>query len=70
MSDRGYSYEEIQEALDEAAQVMAAAPPEQWPGWMRYFLEALEAQADVPAYRAMIEALREDLTIRLEVGRW
>ena len=64
------SLHDIQDALETAAGVVAAAPADQWAGWVRYFFEVLESQSEIPDYRAMLEDLREDVTIRLEVGRW
>lgn len=70
VSDTTFSLTNVQDALDAAADAVATAPPEQWAGWVCYFLEALEALADIKEYRAVLEDVREDVTIRLERGRW
>jgi hypothetical protein len=70
VKDRAFSASDVERALDAAADAVATAPPEQWAGWVRYFLEALEAQADIQQYRTALEDVREDVTIRIERGRW
>jgi hypothetical protein len=70
VSDKLFSPTDIQKALETAADVIATTPPEQWAGWVRYFLEELEALADIQKYRIVLGDVREDVTIRLERGRW
>ncbi|MBN1661024.1 MAG: hypothetical protein JXA93_21695 [Anaerolineae bacterium] len=70
VSDNLFSPADIQKALETAADHVATTPPQQWAGWVRYFLEELEALADIQKYRIVLEDVREDVTIRIERGTW
>jgi hypothetical protein len=70
VSDNLFSPADIQQALETAADLVATTPPQQWAGWVRYFLEELEALAEIQKYRIVLEDVREDVTIRIERGRW
>ena len=62
----------VQSAMHTSATALAHLPPEEWPGWIAYFFEALEEAAPVGEYdpdtmmRIIIEVLQE----RLEQGHW
>ena len=60
--------------LDDAALLISALPVRDWPRWIIYLLESLEAVAqerdDRDAYAEVLARLRDDLTTRLEQNRW
>ena len=61
---------EIQAQLEQIANSIITLPPAQWPGWIVYLLEALDGKASNAEYRAALEAIRSDITTRLNTGRW
>ena len=61
---------EIQTQLEQVADLIATLPPAQWPGWIVYLLEALDGKASSAEYQATLEAIRSDITTRLNEGRW
>jgi hypothetical protein len=61
---------EIQTQLEQVANSIATLPPAQWPGWIVYLLETLDGKASNAEYQAALEAIRNDITTRLNEGRW
>jgi len=59
-------------AMERAVYMVTTRPPSQWVEWVVYFLEALEVDGEVsPADpRAFLEEVRDNITARLEEGRW
>ena len=65
---------EVQAKCDAAAEAIATAPIEQWPGWALYLLERLD---DVLRERSMdherdrmLEQVECILQARVQQGRW
>jgi hypothetical protein len=65
---------EVQTKCDQAAEAIATAPIEQWPGWALYLLERLD---DILCERymdrerdRMLEQVECILQARVEQGRW
>ena len=61
---------EVLEQAERMAAAIADLPVEQWPGWVKHILEALDGKADPELYEWFLDRLRKDLTTRLNVGRW
>lgn len=71
---------DVQETVERAAQAVATLSPEQWPGWVIYFLEVLDATLNVADWRAaeychdaqrrLLSAVKDSIETRLDVGRW
>ena len=65
--------DELRDTLSQAAQSLAQVKPDpgDWPGWMSYFLEALDTQAnDRRAFESALVTLYDSLKTRIEGGRW
>ena len=68
--------DELVDALEELARDIALIEPdpEDWAGWITYLLEALQEQAERDfkrtKYETMLETLRDDLTVRMDGGKW
>lgn len=64
--------EVIEDTANEIAD--AESSPEDWASWITYLLESLQEQAekDIKStdYETMLVTLRDDLTIRIDGGRW
>lgn len=59
------------ENLKKAAAVMGAyIPPERWPGWAIYLLEALQVETNAEHYEEFLRNLQAAIKARLEDGRW
>lgn len=65
---------DVQAKCSEAAEAIATAPIEQWPGWALYLLERLddilcERYMDCERDR-MLEQVERILQARVQQGRW
>lgn len=58
------------DALDQAADLIAARPPEAWDGWVTYLLKALDKRATTDDFHRVLEALQADIASRLVEGQW
>ena len=67
---------ELQQAIDKMAQYIAQVLPDprMWAAWPQELLEALQEKAqnevDKKLYEEMLVELRDDLTTRIDSGRW
>ena len=67
---------DLMESLGQAASEIAdlEPEPESWAGWIAYFLEALQVEAEKdskPAgFESMLPTLRDALIARIESGKW
>jgi hypothetical protein len=59
-------YDAIMTAMDSAVTELEKLPADERPGWLAYFLEALEEAEGVEA----LERVRDLLQQRIEEGRW
>jgi hypothetical protein len=61
----------ICQSLDSAAEALTMSDGAKWSAWLHYFLQALEYKSGHSQdYQACLERLHEDITARLEQGRW
>ena len=67
---------DLQQVIDETAQNIAQVLPDPrtWAAWAQELLEALQEKAqnevDKKLYEEMLVELRDDLTTRIDSGRW
>lgn len=70
----------VQETVERAAQAVSTLPPEQWPGWVTYLLEALDSEMTKRPWRAaeygrdaqhrLLSDVKTSIETRLDAGRW
>ncbi len=65
----------VQSAIHTAANALAHLPPDEWPGWVAYFCEALEKAAEGQEYESydpdyVMERIVAILESRLDHGSW
>jgi len=56
--------------LEEAADQMIAAPPQQWAVWCLHLLKAVDVRVADQEYRSALNAIQADISVRLETGSW
>ena len=67
---------DLMEAVNDMANEIADVEPEpgDWAGWIAYLLEALQEQVEKDRkggnFETMLQALRDDLEIRITGGKW
>lgn len=64
------SEQDILKGLDEVAAVVATTSTSKWAGCITYLLAALDNETEESGFRHILEVLRDDISTRLEVGRW
>jgi hypothetical protein len=56
--------------LEEAANQMIAAPPQQWAVWCLHLLKAIDIRVPDRDYRSALNDIQADIRVRLETGSW
>jgi ABC-type Co2+ transport system permease subunit len=65
MASRG-----ISTLLEEAADQIIAAPPQQWAVWCLHLLKAVDIRVADQEYRSALNAIQADISVRLDTGSW
>ena len=61
---------EIQAAMEQAANLLATRPADQWAGWVVYLLEALDDKTDADTFAAVLRGVQDGIATRLEAAQW
>lgn len=60
----------VETLLQEAANQMIAAPPQQWAVWCLHLLKAIDIRAADQEFRSALNDIQADISVRLETGSW
>jgi len=66
------SLSELRVGVEKVAQAVGRLEPRVWAGWVQYMMEVLDSKEGLGAEdrREFLDAVREDLEVRLAGGRW
>ena len=68
------SIAELRLDCEQAADTIAKSHAEAWAGWIEYILQELDAEAARTersiSYVHGLEMLRNDITVRIQTGKW